>query len=267
VFEYLVAFVIALGCGIVSAAIGLGGGFLFVPTLNLLFNLDIKTAMGTSLAVIIFTSFAASFWYHRQGKILYKIALIMIPPSVLFSVIGSVITHYVDARILVGIFSIVLFLISFEMLIPAFRFFPEIRFGPSFMLSATVPSHKTQPVTLIPYSHLLVWGAVGGLVGGLTGTSGGTIFVPALATIGVPMHYAIATSMFTIIALALAGSISYAMLGQISLPFLIVYGIGAAFGACLGTVVATRTNEIQVKRIFGVLLIFMALLMISSQVL
>ncbi len=58
-FEYLVAFIIALGCGIVSAVIGLGGGFLFVPTLNFLFNLDVKTAMGTSLAVIVFTSFTA----------------------------------------------------------------------------------------------------------------------------------------------------------------------------------------------------------------
>jgi uncharacterized membrane protein YfcA len=267
VFEYIVAFIVALGSGIVSAVVGLGGGFLFVPTLTLLFNLNVKTAMGTSLAVIIFTSFSASFWYHRQGKILYKVALVIIPPSVLFSVIGSMMTRYIDTRILAGIFSAVLILISLEMLIPAFRFFPEIRFGPSFLLSTTVPSQQTQPVTRIPYSHLIIWGAVGGFLGGITGTSGGTIFVPALATIGVPMHYAVATSMFSVIALAIAGAITYAALGQISLPFMIVYGIGAALGSGLGTVVATRTNELHIRRIFGFLLIFMALLMVFSQVL
>ena len=266
-FEYIVACIIALGCGIVSAVIGLGGGFLFVPTLTLIFNLNVKTAMGTSLAVIIFTAFSASFWYHRQGKILYKVALVLIPPSVLFSVIGSMMTRYIDARILAGIFSAVLILISLEMLIPAFRFFPEIRFGPSFLLSTIVPSQQIQPITRIPYSHLIVWGAVGGFLGGITGTSGGTIFVPALATIGIPMHYAVATSMFSVIALAIAGAISYATVGQISIPFMIVYGIGAALGACLGTVVATRTNELHVRRIFGVLLIIMAMLMIFSQVL
>lgn len=102
---------------------------------------------------------------------------------------------------------------------------------------------------------------------GITGTSGGAIFVPALATIGVPVHYAVATSMFTIIATSIAGTISHAALGQISLPFVIVYGIGAALGASLGAVVATRTNDIQVRRIFGVLLFIMALLMIWEQVL
>ena len=104
-FEYIVACVIALGIGIVAAVIGLGGGFFYVPTLSILFNLDVKTAMGTSLAVMIFSSFSASFWYRRQGKILYKVALILMPPAILFSVIGSIITHYIDARILVAIFS------------------------------------------------------------------------------------------------------------------------------------------------------------------
>jgi len=265
VLEYIIACLIALGCGIVSAVIGLGGGFLFVPTLTVLFNLDVKTAMGTSLAVIIFSSFSASFWYRRQGKILYKVALILIPPSVLFAVIGSFITHYVDARILIAIFAGVLILISIEMLIPRFRFLKEIRFGPSFVLSTTVSSQENQPITRIPYSHLLIWGAIGGLLGGITGTSGGAIFVPALATIGIPMYYAVATSMFTIIILAIACTISYAALGQISLPFVIVYGIGAAIGAGLGTVVATRIKEIQVRYIFGVLLFSMALLMIIGQ--
>jgi hypothetical protein len=267
VFEYVVAGIIALGIGIVAAVIGLGGGFFYVPTLTLLFHLDVRTAMGTSLAVMIFSSFSASFWYRRQGKILYKIALILIPPAVLFSILGTALTHYIDARILVAIFSCILILMSLEMLVPAFRFLVEIRWGPSFILSTEVSPQGTQPIARIPYSHLLIWGAVGGLVSGITGTSGGAIFVPALATIGVPVHYAVATSMFTVIATALAGTVSHAALGQISLAFAIVYGLGAALGASLGTVVAARINEAQIRRIFGVLLIIMALLMIFGEVL
>ena len=66
-FEYVVACVVALGIGIVAAVIGLGGGFFYVPTLTTLFNLDVRTAMGTSLAVMIFSSFSASFWYSSAG--------------------------------------------------------------------------------------------------------------------------------------------------------------------------------------------------------
>jgi len=266
-FEYIVASIVAMGIGIIAAVIGLGGGFLYVPTLSLLFHLDFRTAMGTSLAVMIFTSFSASYWYNRQGKILYKIALILIPPAIIFSILGTALTHFIDTHILIAIFSCVLILISLEMLVPSFRFLTEIRWGPTFVLSTKIPSQVSQPITQIPYIHLLVWGAVGGLVSGVTGTSGGAIFVPALATVGVPVHYAVATSMFTVIATALAGSSSHALLGQISLPFVIAYGIGAAIGAALGTLVATRINEVQIRHIFGVLLIFIALIMFFGEAL
>ena len=52
------------------------------------------------------------------------------PPAILFSVIGSIITRYVDARILVVIFSCVLILVSLEMLVPSFRFLTESGMAP-----------------------------------------------------------------------------------------------------------------------------------------
>ena len=145
---------ISLGIGVIAAIIGLGGGFLFVPTLTLIFGTDPKTAIGTSLAIMVFSSFSASLWYRKQGMILFKVALILIIPSMLASVAGSYLTTLVDAWVLVALFCIMLILISVEMLFPGFRFLKEIHYGPSFALAADTRPGCTRPVARIRYSHL-----------------------------------------------------------------------------------------------------------------
>lgn len=52
-----------LGVGVLSGLVGVGGGFLIVPALIVLGGLPMRTAVGTSLAVIAFNSFAGFFKY------------------------------------------------------------------------------------------------------------------------------------------------------------------------------------------------------------
>jgi len=267
VIEYFAACLISIGIGIIAAIIGLGGGFLYVPTLSLIFGLDAKTAIGTSLAIMVFSSISASFWYRKQKLILYKVALVLIIPSMPASLAGSYLTTLVDARVLVAIFCLMLTLISLEMFFPWFRFLREIRLGPSFVLATNVPNQGNQPVSRIWYSHLVFWGVAGGLLSGVTGTSGGAIFVPALATAGIPVYYAIATSMFTIIIVSITGAAANVSIGQIAWPFVAVYGAGAAFGAFIGTQIAPRIREPQIKKIFSILLLCVAALMFQQKVL
>lgn len=59
-------FIFGAGTGIFSAYAGLGGGIIYVPLLSYLFGLNIKRAIGTSAAVIAFTTFAASISYAVQ---------------------------------------------------------------------------------------------------------------------------------------------------------------------------------------------------------
>jgi uncharacterized protein len=267
VFEFLLAYVISLCIGILAAVLGMGGGFLYVPTLSLIFGFDARTAIGTSLAVMIFSSISASIWYRRQQVILYKVALVLILPSIVFSVIGSFLTTIIDSRILILIFCIMLVLISLEMLLPSARFLHEIRYGPSFVLGSPAPEQKKQPVIRIWYSHLLLWGAIGGLMSGITGTSGGAVFVPALMTAGIPMHYAVATSLLTIIAVSITGAVTHATLGQVSLPFVAVYGAGAALGAFIGANLAPEIDESKIKVLFGTMLLIIAAIMFCEKIL
>jgi hypothetical protein len=262
----LAAFLISCGIGIVAAVIGLGGGFLYVPTLTLIFGFDPRMAVGTSLAVMVFSSFAATVVYRSQGRILYKAAAVIAIPSILFSVLASLVTSYIDTRIIIAIFALAILAMSLEMLFPSLRLIRKIGIGPS--MNLTCRDHEGTEKTLhIPYVHLVAWGAFGGFVSGVTGTSGGAYFVPALMALGIPVHWAVATSLLAVIPTAIAGASTHALLGHVSVPFLVLYGAGAGVGACLGAYVAPRIHPDHIRKFFGAMLIFIAVLMIQQKVL
>ena len=54
--HYLIAAVIGLVGGVTSGLFGVGGGVVMVPAMFYLLKLDLKTAIGTSLVVIIPTA-------------------------------------------------------------------------------------------------------------------------------------------------------------------------------------------------------------------
>lgn len=170
--EYFFGSIIACAIGIIAAIIGMGGGFLYVPTLTLVFDLDQRMAVGTSLAVMIFASLSASVCYQKQGKLLYRAAFLLIVPSILGSVLGSFCTTLIEPKILVGAFSIVLILISVEMLFPAFRFVRVPNMGPVCTVSVGTKEHIVEKIR-IPCLHLIIWGTIGGFMSGITGISGG----------------------------------------------------------------------------------------------
>lgn len=265
-FDTLAAFVIASVIGLVASVIGLGGGFLYVPTLTLIFGLDQKTAVGTSLAVMIFSSAAASLVYSRQKRTLFTLAVLLILPAMVFSLAGSWITTVTDSRLLVILFVLVLVLMSLQMLVPSLNIVPVLRVGPE--VTVSVPSACGSGKTVrIPSVHLAVWGALGGLVSGVTGVSGGAFFVPALVVSGVPLHLAVATSLLAIIPISMTGAGVHAVLGQVSLPYLAVYGAGAGIGAFAGASLAPRIPAHRIRQVFGVLLIVIAIIMIQQKVL
>lgn len=56
----------ALGVGVLTGVVGVGGGFLIVPALVALFHLSMKKATGTSLVVISVNSFVGTLSYSSE---------------------------------------------------------------------------------------------------------------------------------------------------------------------------------------------------------
>ena len=66
---WLLAVMLGLVSGVVAALCGVGGGIIMVPVMIWVLGLDYKTAIATSLAVIIPTAIAATTQNWRGGLV------------------------------------------------------------------------------------------------------------------------------------------------------------------------------------------------------
>ena len=110
----------------------------------------------------------------------------------------------------------------------------------------------------------------GGVASGLLGVGGGVIIVPALCLVlEMPILVAAATSMFTMIFTSSAGTImNYLILpnyGDFStfMFYGLAMGIGMIIGGQIGPRYACRIDAVHLKRVFGVLLVFPLVKMMS----
>ena len=67
--------VLGLAAGAFAAALGLGGGIIFVPVLVVFFSFVQQDAQGTSLAVMLPTAIVGTVVHHRRGRVAWRLAI------------------------------------------------------------------------------------------------------------------------------------------------------------------------------------------------
>ena len=103
--------------GFLSGLLGVGGGFIIVPTLHSISNLETKMIVATSLAVIALVSFASALSYAGDGIVLWSIAAPFVGASLLGMFGGPILHHKIPSHISVLIFGILSLTIAVLMLI------------------------------------------------------------------------------------------------------------------------------------------------------
>ncbi|HVP94813.1 MAG TPA: sulfite exporter TauE/SafE family protein [Methanoregulaceae archaeon] len=256
--EYALALLIAIGIGIIAAILGVGGGFLMVPAFTILFSLDQKTAVGTSLAVIVATSLSGTIAYARQGRIFYRAALVVIIPGVIGAVIGGLLTAVLSATVLALIFAGVIIFFAFVMMTGDRNLIVPLTFGPYFL--ETCNDRFSQCVEMrMYYLHLVLWGFASGIIGAVCGQGGGVINVPSLFILGMPIHFAVATSTCIIFFTSLAGALTHLLLGHIAPLFFVIFAAGGFAGAQLGSRMAPGISATSLKKIIGVVFLLIGI--------
>ncbi|MBO8142449.1 MAG: sulfite exporter TauE/SafE family protein [Firmicutes bacterium] len=110
------------------------------------------------------------------------------------------------------------------------------------------------------YASLIVLGLVAGILSGLLGIGGGILIVPVLNQLfHVPMPLAVGTSLLIIIPTALAGTLTHFFRGNLELSMGLPVMIGAVVGGMLGARLVGYLPELAVKRLFAVLMVYMAI--------
>lgn len=110
-------FLILLGlvAGILSSLLGIGGGILLVPGMMFLMDLPIKTAVGTSLAIIVPTVITGVFRHAVYGNVDWKLALLICLGAVTGAYLGALLSDYVPGDILKKIFAVFLLVMAVKM--------------------------------------------------------------------------------------------------------------------------------------------------------
>ena len=114
--NFLTAGLIGLVSGIASGLFGVGGGIVMVPAMMFFMNVPIKTAVGTSLAVIIPTALMGTYKHFSQGNVDFRIALSLAPMAILGGFGGAWLTTIISADNLKRAFGGFLVLVGMRLL-------------------------------------------------------------------------------------------------------------------------------------------------------
>ena len=90
--HYLLAAIIGLVGGVASGLFGVGGGIVMVPAMMYFLGLPIKTAVGTSLVVIIPTTLVGSIKHFQMGNVQLATVFSLAPTAILGGFLGAWLT-------------------------------------------------------------------------------------------------------------------------------------------------------------------------------
>ena len=101
---YLIAGILGLVSGIFSGIFGVGGGVVMIPGMVYLMKLPVKTAIGTSLAVIVPTAIAGSAKHLHSGNVDLKVVAMLAPLAIVGGLFGAWLATRVPAETLKRLF-------------------------------------------------------------------------------------------------------------------------------------------------------------------
>jgi hypothetical protein len=103
--------------GVIAALCGVGGGVVMVPAFVMLLKLPQKTAVATSLAIIIPTALMATTQNARSGYVDWKVAIITAISASIFAYFGAGWLKTMSNDTLTRIFGTVLVVFGLRMLL------------------------------------------------------------------------------------------------------------------------------------------------------
>ncbi|WP_395717352.1 sulfite exporter TauE/SafE family protein [Prosthecobacter sp.] len=113
----LTCLAIGIVSGVIAALCGVGGGVVMVPAFVFLLKLPQKTAVATSLAIIIPTALMATTQNARSGFVDWKIAIVTAISASLFAYFGAGWLKTMSNETLTRIFGVILVVFGLRMLL------------------------------------------------------------------------------------------------------------------------------------------------------
>ncbi len=236
--------------GAIGTLIGVGGGFLLVPILLVLYPDRSNMWVGSlSMWMIALNATSGSISYYFKKTIHFRTAWVFIVMAVPGSVLGVLLEHYVSRAAFEKIFAIVLTAYALFLVL---RKFDKVKGG-------LITAGSQLPARFYVTGGLVSF--VVGFVASFLGLGGGVVHVPLLVHfMGFPVHLATGTSQLILAATAWMATSAHIYHGDISFsdPMVWQLGLGAAAGAQVGARFSTRVSGPIIMKILAVAMLIVA---------
>ena len=260
----LVAFGFAVGT--YGTIIGLGGGFIIVPALLLLYpDYEPEQVTAISLAVVCANTISGSIAYARQGRIDYVTGLLFAASSAPGVLAGVFLVGLVPERGFTIAFALLLLALAGLALRGPPRGIRRPLAGPGVIVRSLVTPEGTYR-----YGYRL-WQAISlsmgvGLISSLFGIGGGAVYVPAMISLlHFPVQFAVATSQFILAFMTGGATAVHLATGTLASDQLVkaaALAAGSVPGAQAGAHIARRMKGRTIVK-----LLVVALVLVSGRVL
>ena len=250
--------------GVLAGLFGIGGGGVIVPVLYEVFcalgvaeDVRMQLCVGTSLAIIVPTTFRSYFTHRAAGVGLPDVVRAWTLPAIVGVATGAALAAIAPAA---------LYKIAFAVIAGAIA--AKLLFGrQTWRLGNDLPRGAAMPL----------FGYLVGLCSSLMGVSGGSMSNMIITLYGKSIHAAVATSAGLGVPIAVAGTIGFMLaglphqdlmpplsIGYVSLVGFVVMAPISSFVAAYGARLAHATPKRRLEIIFGLFLATMSVRFLVS---
>lgn len=254
---------IGLTVGLLGGLLGIGGGLVTVPSFLYFFyywdyshSYSMQVAIGTSLGVMVFTAGSSAWSHYLKNGIQWTFLRNYAPGVALGAIFGALIADYLPSGYL-------------ELFFGSYAFLSGVRF---LIDSRNKYRKEKNPVLPSPLISLGM-GLFTGTVSSSLGVGGAMFTIPFLTWYHLSLRKAISTSSLVGLMVAVIGSISFmcfgldapinsGSIGYMFLPGFFITGLTSMVTAPLGAKLAYILPVNVLKKVFGVFLIIVGLVLI-----
>ncbi|GHB46062.1 UPF0721 transmembrane protein [Streptomyces viridiviolaceus] len=244
---WILALLAGAVAGLALGALGAGGSILTVPALIYLLGFSPAAATTASLVVVIVTSVTALLAHARAGAVRWRAGSLFAAAGLLPAAVAGALSAHVPEAVLTALFAALSALAGLHML------------------------RRRAPRANGAVTGVRAAGAGAGLgaVTGFLGVGGGFLAVPALVTVlAVPMSAAVGTSLLVVVSNAVVALTARANAAvHLDVTLLLPFLATAVLGAWDGRRLAARASAGTLQRVFGTVLLAVAVAMGATAVL
>jgi uncharacterized membrane protein YfcA len=259
----------AILAGFLGSLTGLGGGVVIVPLLTLVFGVDLRYAIGTSLLTVIATSSGAASAYVREGYSNIRIGMFLEIATTIGALVGAFLGGILSPDLIAIIFGLALLYSAYLSIRPGAEHAPLHTSDP-LALRLKLPSRYPVNGTMVEYGVQKVLAGFGlmgvaGVLSGLLGIGSGAVKVLAMdQAMKLPFKVSTTTSNFMIGVTAAASAGVYLHRGYIDPVLAMPVVIGVLAGSLFGAKVLGRSNPRSLRIVFSIVILIMAIEMIYN---